>query len=531
MLSRLIRVVAASLLALCILAVGGAGLALLAFRTDAFKSVLIASVLRQYHRRLELPGALQLRLFPPFTLHTGPMRLSARDGHTPFARAADMRLRLSPLALLRRKVVIEGVALDAPHLHLRREADGHWNVADLLTAPGGSLPALDIHRFSVRGATILLDDAPDGLRARLDGVDLRASGIGRAGWHALRLRGEGLLPAQHSEAHFTLSGQLHTDGAGQVWLRNLLLQGDGHWFGSARMLADLRADLQCRGGRHPSLQLRALRLRARGRMADGQPLQLTLREPLLLWQGGRTLAGALRGQALIGAAPRTWRLALQGQALDAVDAALQPRLQLELQRKAPTPLHARLQLAAQRDAAGWQLQARLSATLRAAGAPAVPAAVRGSAVLHWPQLDAPSWSQATGSAELQVLHGDLPGVDLRGAGAPASGAAGAFDRLEARARIADGVAQVLQLRLHTAQGAWQGSGSLDLASRRLRLWLQPQAQKKAQPHGGWLLSGPARQPRADWRVSAPADLVACNSPAARCARPRPGAEPVAQSPK
>lgn len=660
MAARLIRIVVAALLALAILLVGGVGLALLAFNPDAFKSVLIASVQQRYHRRLDLPGTLRLRLFPPFTLQTGPMRLSEADGHTPFAQAADMRLHLNALALLSRRFVVDGIAFDAPRLELRRDAQGHWNFSDLLVAPGSRMPTLDIHDLSVQGGDIVLRDAARGLDGRLDGVDGHASGIGRGGWHPLSLRGRASLASPDAAASFDLQGQLHADSATGVSLRNLLLRSDGSMLGGARLLSNLRAQVHWGPGPASGLLIQDLRLRAQGRARDGKPLQIQLDEPLLQWSGSKVHVAALHGEALLGAAPRTLHLELRGGAGDGPDDDLQlPDLRLQLSRAAPRPLglalqlgahlnlpagelridalqaHATwgsapragqwqaqgkgsysdakglqlqlqgehqgspLQLALLHDAAGWQLQAK-ARSLDLGAVPDAAAWQRTRAWLHelpgaslslqadslrwgplqWTQvqaqahddaselvldsLQAQAWGgslQANGSAALEgpraALHaslsdvsasslldalvgqaalrgnaklqadlqwrapggaaqqggsgsvglrmgkGELLGVDLHDPGRSVAHASSAFNALEARVSVAQGSATLDSLELHAASGTWVGSGSVDLATRGLRLRLAP-ADAARQTHGAEQLSigGSASQPSYRWTAEA-----------------------------
>lgn len=350
MAARLIRVLLAALLALAILVVGGTGLALLAFNPNAFKSALISAVQQRYHRRLELPGRLQLHLLPPFTLQTGPMRLSATDGHTPFAQAADMRLHLDPLRLLRRQVVIDGIELDSPRLQLQRDSAGRWNFSDLLTPPGSKVPSLAVHNLRVRDGDIALSDALHGIDGRLGGVYADASGIGLAGWHALSARGRAVLASSRTDAQFNLRGQLHADPGGAASLRNLVLRSDGSLLGGARMLSNLRADVDWSPAPTRSLQVHDLQLRAQGRMNDGQPLQLEVSEPLLEWRETWTRAAAWQGWALIGAAPRTLRLGVQGGPLDGPGADLVVSgLRLDLHRAAPQALDLQLEVGAHLD--------------------------------------------------------------------------------------------------------------------------------------------------------------------------------------
>lgn len=341
---RLIRIALAALLALGILLVGGAALALLAFRPDAFKSALISAVQQRYHRRLELPGTLQLHLFTPFTLQTGPMRLSAPDGHTAFAQAADMRLHLAPLALLRRKVVIEGIELDAPRLRLHRDASGAWNFSDLLGAPAGNLPTLAMRHLRVRDGDVTLSDATRGLDGRLTMVDADASGIGQAGWHTLSLRALAALSDPRADVRINLRGQLHVDADGSGSLRNLVVRSDGSVLGGARMLSTLRAELRWTAAPTRSLQLLDLHLRTQGRMSDGQPLQVELGESMLQWSETWISAAPLQAQALIGAAPGTIRVRVHGGPFSGPDADLVARrLRLDVQRTAPLPLQLQLQ--------------------------------------------------------------------------------------------------------------------------------------------------------------------------------------------
>ncbi len=347
MAARLIRAALAALLALTILLVGGVGLALLAFHPNAFKSALISAVQQRYQRRLQLPGTLRLRLFPPFTLQTGPMRLSATDGHTPFAQASDMLLHLDPLALLRRRVVIDGVELESPRLELRRDASGRWNFADLLAMPAGAAFTLQLHDLGIHDGDIALSDARDDFEGRLGDVYGHASGIGRAGWHGLSLRGEAVLPEPSSDTRFNLRGQLHVDPDGGGTLRNLVLRCDGSMLDGAHVLGDLHADVHWMAEPSSDLRVLDLRLRAQGRLHDGRPVQFELAEPLLEWSRSSVRAAALRANALVGAAPHTLRIGLRGSPLDGAPGALRvAMLRLALRRAPPRPLDLHLQLAA-----------------------------------------------------------------------------------------------------------------------------------------------------------------------------------------
>ena len=471
MLGRLIRIFLASLLALAILLVGGAGLVLLAFNPDAFKSALIGSVQQRYHRRLELPGSLQLHLFPPFTLQTGPMRLSETDGHTPFAQAADMRLHLDPLALLRRHIVIDAIELDAPRVHLRRGADGRWNFSDLLGAPSAKVPALDIHSLRVRDGDIVLSDASRGLEGQLSQVSANATGIGLAGWHPLSLRGHAVLAAPSADTRFDLRGRLHASADGSISLRDLVLRSDGRLFGSSRMLSNLHAAVHWTAAPSRGLQVRDLHLRAQGRMGDGQPLQLELDDPLLQWSDTWTRVGPLHGDALIGAAPSTLHASLRSNPIDgpAADLVL-PSLELRLERAAPSPLRVSLQFGAHLD-----LPARSAVidTLRTR-------ATWGKAPRSgsWNAQGLGSYSPAQG---LQLnLHGDDPGLPLRLQAS--AGSAGLQLQAQAHALELPALPDLQTWQRVGAVLAALPAGRLQLQADSLRVGRLQLAQLDAQAH-------------------------------------------------
>ena len=95
LLLRTVKAGAAAALAAALLVVGGLGIAVLSFDPNQYKAALIRVVKEREHRTLTLPGPIELKLFPPLTLRTGPFTLSERDSPAVFARAADLRLHTS----------------------------------------------------------------------------------------------------------------------------------------------------------------------------------------------------------------------------------------------------------------------------------------------------------------------------------------------------------------------------------------------------------------------------------------------------
>ena len=80
-------------------------------------------------------GELDLALFPP-ALRARDIRVAGLEaGDPPFAEVAELRLRISPLALLAGRVVLRAVAVDSPRLRIPVDAEG---MPDLTNLPGAS---------------------------------------------------------------------------------------------------------------------------------------------------------------------------------------------------------------------------------------------------------------------------------------------------------------------------------------------------------------------------------------------------------
>ncbi len=78
-------------------------------------------------------GELDLALFPP-ALRARDIRVAGvADGDPPLLEVAELRLRISALALLTGRVVLRAVAVDSPRLHIPVDAEG---MPDLARLPG-----------------------------------------------------------------------------------------------------------------------------------------------------------------------------------------------------------------------------------------------------------------------------------------------------------------------------------------------------------------------------------------------------------
>ncbi len=399
--SKLIKSVVAALIALVILVVGGVGLMLLAFDPNQYKAALISAVQERYHRTLALPGTIELRLFPPFTLNTGPMRLSEPGSSALFAQASDMRLHLDLLALLRRQVVVDRIALDAPRIVVQRDAQGHFNFDDLLpkaqSAPASaSAPTkaaspmgLQVRRLSIDGGDIAFSDAKTGINGQLTGLNLELAGLGEPALTPLSLSARAVLTKPLLDANISLKGRLRAAPDSPVLLQDFLLRSDGNVLGIKKLLSNVSGSLSytlapaappveigAHAAQQPpspasSLLLQNLQIKAQGQNAQGQPLQFDAALPLLQWTGAHIELAALSAQALLGAAPGTWRVALKAPATSGPAHALPwPGFELDVEQGQQAQTGAGLQA---------QLSGGLSLDLGAMSAVLNPARLQG----HW----------------------------------------------------------------------------------------------------------------------------------------------------
>ena len=242
LLLRVVKAAAAALIAAALLVVGGLGIAVLSFDPNQYKTALIRAVQEREHRTLTLPGTIELKLFPPLTLRTGPFTLSERDGSAVFARADDLRLHLDLFALLRRRLVVDRVVMVRPQLQVRRDAGGRFNFADLMPqrppesgAAGGqgagSPLGLSVHRLEIDDGTVAYDDAGRQLRGELTGLTLSASGLdGGTGAVHLLATVRSAQPALATRVE--LRAELLADAARHRYaLRDIAMSVQGEAFG------------------------------------------------------------------------------------------------------------------------------------------------------------------------------------------------------------------------------------------------------------------------------------------------------------
>ncbi len=136
-------------------------------------------------------GEMKLSLWPVFGVRVDDLAVGAlpEEGSGDLLSAKSLRVGARLLPLLRKRLEVTSLVVQAPRLRLERGADGGWNVERLL-APGDGdgpgpatpgTPAFQVESLRITDGTILIRDAGAG-RARpleigLEGLGLRLDGL------------------------------------------------------------------------------------------------------------------------------------------------------------------------------------------------------------------------------------------------------------------------------------------------------------------------------------------------------------------
>lgn len=337
---RLLKGLLAALLAALILLVGGLSIVLLTFDPNQYKATLIQVVQEREHRTLTLPGTIELQLFPPLTLRTGPFTLSERNSTAEFVRADDLRLHLDLFGLLRRKLVVDRVVMIKPQIHVARDAKGRFNFADLLP---DSKPELDqersplglsVHRLQVQQGQITYDDDKARIRGQFTGVDLELAGLdgGSAGAFHLGTTARFVQPALATRIE--LRGKLQIDSAQHsLALSDVALSVLGDALGLKAMQTQITAaKLGVVTSPTWMLGARQWNLKTTGRDGSGQVLTAQVALPSLDVKGDALQLGAISAQAQWAAAQPVHVKVTTQQAAGTWSALRIPVAQFDVQR-------------------------------------------------------------------------------------------------------------------------------------------------------------------------------------------------------
>jgi AsmA protein len=196
------------------------GVFLATFDPNAYKARIVTAVHDATGRTLEIPGALEVELFPWLALRTGEVRLGNAPGFgaAPFAELTALSASVRLLPLLGGSIEVGAVRIEGLEVALVRRADGTSNWSDLAgrgsggeAGSGGGATPLSIGAIEVRGAHLTLDDAQASRKLDVSELEL-ATGELRAG-AGTPFQGGARIAVSEPEvtATLTLSGTLAGD--------------------------------------------------------------------------------------------------------------------------------------------------------------------------------------------------------------------------------------------------------------------------------------------------------------------------------
>ena len=163
------------------------------FDGEKIKGELIRVVLEQKQRKLDIPGKLELSVWPDVSIRLGRLSLSEPGGKGEFLALDSARVAVAVMPLLAKQVKVQRVEVAGLKATLVKRQDGTLNIADLLggdTKPSTGVPAgtqgagaaanaplqIDVAGIKVANAQFTWRDEKSGKTAALSNLDL---GTGR----------------------------------------------------------------------------------------------------------------------------------------------------------------------------------------------------------------------------------------------------------------------------------------------------------------------------------------------------------------
>ena len=236
----------------------GAGVLYALFDGEKLKGELIRVALEQKQRKLEIPGKLELSVWPDVSIKLGRLSLSEPGGNEEFLALDSARVAVAVMPLLSKQVQVRRVEVDGLKATLLRRKDGTLNIADLLggdTRPSTGAGAgdttstplqIDIAGIKVANAQFTWRDEKSGSTTALSSLGLgtgrvRADGAkrtlavealslaarGKSGADAFELKLDaprlGLSPEKSGGESLSLAATLA--GSGRTVAAKLVLSG------------------------------------------------------------------------------------------------------------------------------------------------------------------------------------------------------------------------------------------------------------------------------------------------------------------
>lgn len=189
-----------------------------------FKPRIQSAVQDATGRQLEIPGDIDLSVFPWLGAKIGAVQLGQAEGFgdEPFAAIEGVQVRIKLLPLLARRVEIDKVVLLQPTFRLMVAKDGRTNWEDLAgeeaaaapaegEQPAGEVPELSLDGVEIRNAHVIYDDASSGQKSELADFNFNTGRISFPADFPLQASGIIRLQPQAIDARFEFTGQVAAD--------------------------------------------------------------------------------------------------------------------------------------------------------------------------------------------------------------------------------------------------------------------------------------------------------------------------------
>lgn len=212
--SRLIKISGIVLLSVATLVIATALFLPYLLDVNAYRSEIVTALQKSLNRPVSFSsGAFAWHYGPSFQFKSFVVK--ERQGENEFISAKQITVQVALLPLLRKKIEIRKLILDAPFISLSRAADGTMNIDDLLVTDGSEGVSINFKQVRINKGAVQWRDQykrPKSLDLSFHNILLSADNLGRA-----------------HKGHFKLSGDLGASGTalGHVTLDTSLRLPDG----------------------------------------------------------------------------------------------------------------------------------------------------------------------------------------------------------------------------------------------------------------------------------------------------------------
>jgi len=227
------------------------------FDPNDYKDEVADLVKRSKGRDLRVEGAIRLSFWPDLAADLSGVSLSEHGNAANFLKVERVRASVKVMPLLGGQVVVNGIDVSGVRANVRRDAQGRFNFADLMSPSEekSEKVAFDIANIHVHDSRIDYADA-GGARITVDGIDVQTGAISESSARDVRIAARLADPTQPVQ----IKAKLAQAGFGEA------LSGQG---------VDLQVLVD---GAETKLDARATmdRLDQKGQLLQTSPLQATV---------------------------------------------------------------------------------------------------------------------------------------------------------------------------------------------------------------------------------------------------------------